>query len=58
MRAAVSLARLLSDQDRPSDAEALLQPDCDRFTEGFDTTDLKTASGLLEDSRAQTPDTR
>jgi hypothetical protein len=27
---------------------ALLQPAYDRFTEGFDTTDLKTAKALLE----------
>jgi predicted ATPase len=40
--AATSLARLLRDQGRSADALALLQPVYDRFTEGFDTADLKT----------------
>jgi predicted ATPase/DNA-binding winged helix-turn-helix (wHTH) protein len=49
LRAATSLARLLSDQDRPADARALLQPVYDRLTEGFATTDLKAAKALLDD---------
>jgi predicted ATPase len=48
LRAATSLARLLRDQGRSADALALLQPVYDRFTEGFDTTDLKVAKALLE----------
>jgi predicted ATPase/DNA-binding winged helix-turn-helix (wHTH) protein len=48
LRAATSLARLLRDQGGPADAMALLQPVYDRFTEGFDTTDLKTAKALLD----------
>jgi tetratricopeptide (TPR) repeat protein len=48
LRAATSLARLLRDQGRPVDAMALLQPVYDRFTEGFDTSDLKAAKALLE----------
>jgi predicted ATPase/DNA-binding winged helix-turn-helix (wHTH) protein len=48
LRAATSLARLLRDQGRSADALALLQPVYDRFTEGFDTTDLKTAKALLD----------
>ncbi|HEY2538183.1 MAG TPA: winged helix-turn-helix domain-containing protein [Stellaceae bacterium] len=48
LRAAMSLARLLHDQGRPADALALLQPVYDRFTEGFDTADLKTAKTLLD----------
>jgi predicted ATPase len=48
LRAAASLARLLRDQGRPADAMALLQPVYDRFTEGFDTADLKAAKVLLE----------
>jgi predicted ATPase len=48
LRAATSLARLLRDQGRSADAVALLQPVYDRFTEGFDTADLKTAKTLLE----------
>jgi predicted ATPase len=47
LRAATSLAQLLRDQGRPADAAALLQPVYDRFTEGFDTTDLKAAKALL-----------
>jgi predicted ATPase len=47
LRAATSLAWLLCDQDRSADALALLQPVYDRFTEGFDTADLKSAKALL-----------
>jgi predicted ATPase len=39
--ASTSLARLLGGQGRSADATALLQPVYDRFTEGFDTADLK-----------------
>jgi predicted ATPase len=48
LRAATSLARLLSDRGRSADATALLQPVYDRFTEGFATADLKAAKALLE----------
>jgi predicted ATPase len=48
LRAATSLARLRRDQGRSTDATALLQPVYDRFTEGFDTTDLKEARLLLD----------
>jgi predicted ATPase len=48
LRAATSLARLQRDQGRPADALALLQPVYDRFTEGFDTADLKDAKALLD----------
>jgi predicted ATPase/DNA-binding winged helix-turn-helix (wHTH) protein len=51
LRAATSLARLLGDQGRSADATALLQPIYDRFTEGFDTADLKTAKALLSSAR-------
>jgi predicted ATPase len=47
-RATTSLARLRCDQGRPTEAMALLQPVYDRFTEGFDTADLKTAKALLD----------
>jgi predicted ATPase len=46
--AAASLARLLRDQGRSADAVALLQPVYDRFTEGFETADLKAAKALLD----------
>jgi predicted ATPase/DNA-binding winged helix-turn-helix (wHTH) protein len=48
LRAATSLARLLRDQGRSADATALLRPVYDRFTEGFGTSDLKTAKALLD----------
>jgi tetratricopeptide (TPR) repeat protein len=47
LRAATSLARLLSDQGRSASATALLRPIYERFTEGFDTADLKKAKALL-----------
>jgi predicted ATPase/DNA-binding winged helix-turn-helix (wHTH) protein len=46
LRAATSLAGLL--RDRRADAMALLQPVYDRFTEGFNTADLKVAKALLD----------
>jgi predicted ATPase len=49
LRAAMSLARLLSDQGSSADATAFLQPVYDRFTEGFATADLKAAKALLDD---------
>jgi hypothetical protein len=48
LRVATSLARLLRDGARSADATALLQPVYDRFTEGFDTADLKAAKALLD----------
>jgi hypothetical protein len=47
-RAATSLARLQRDQGRSAEAKALLQPIYDRFTEGFETADLKAAKALLD----------
>jgi hypothetical protein len=47
LRAATSLARLLRDQGRSADAMSHLQPVYDRFTEGYDTADLKAAKTLL-----------
>jgi predicted ATPase/DNA-binding winged helix-turn-helix (wHTH) protein len=48
LRAATSLARLWYGQDRRAEALALLQPVYDRFTEGFDTADLKAAKALID----------
>jgi len=48
LRAATSLARLLQAQGRFADAMALLQPVYDRFTEGYDTADLRAAKALLD----------
>ena len=54
LRVATSLARLLRDHVRTADARAVLQSVYDRFTEGFDTADLREAKALLEvlDGRA------
>ena len=49
LRCATSLARLLSGQGRSADATALVRSVYDRFTEGFETGDLKTAKALLDD---------
>jgi hypothetical protein len=43
LRAATSLARCWSSQDRRDDAAALLAGVLERFTEGFDTTDVQRA---------------
>jgi predicted ATPase len=48
LRAATSLARLLRDQGHSTDAVALLQQVYNRFTEGFDSADLKVARALLD----------
>ena len=49
LRAAVSLTRLLSNSDRKAEACDLLRPVYGRFTEGFDTLDLKEAKALLDE---------
>ena len=46
-RAAMSLARLWRDQGKRDEARELLAPVYGRFTEGFDTVDLKEAKALL-----------
>jgi predicted ATPase len=48
LRAATSLGRLLRDQNRSIEAIALLEPIYNRFTEGFDTADLKAATALID----------
>ena len=52
LRAATSLARLWRDQDRTRAAREILAPVYDRFTEGFETTDLKAAKCLLDRLRS------
>jgi predicted ATPase/DNA-binding winged helix-turn-helix (wHTH) protein len=49
LRTATSLAHLRVRQDRGDEARRLLRPVYDRFTEGFDTPDLKTAKRLLDE---------
>jgi len=51
LRAATSLARLWRDQNRTRAAREILAPVYDRFTEGFETTDLKAAKSLLDGLR-------
>jgi class 3 adenylate cyclase/tetratricopeptide (TPR) repeat protein len=52
LRATMSLARLLSTQDRREEARAMLSEIYDWFTEGFDTVDLKNAKALLDELAA------
>jgi class 3 adenylate cyclase/predicted ATPase len=47
LRAVTSLARMLDEQGRHDEAQSLLAPVYDWFTEGFDTPDLKDAKALL-----------
>jgi predicted ATPase len=48
LRAALSLARLRVTQDQHNAAKQILTPIYDRFTEGFETADLRAARGLIE----------
>jgi predicted ATPase/DNA-binding winged helix-turn-helix (wHTH) protein len=48
LRAALSFARLRVRQDRQDDARQLLAPVYNRFTEGFETPDLRSASAILQ----------
>ena len=47
LRAATSLARLWRNKNRSRAAREILAPVYDRFTEGFETADLKAAKLLL-----------
>jgi len=49
LRAATSLARLWRGLGRPGDARAQLASVYGRFTEGFETADLRSAKQLLDD---------
>ena len=52
LRAAMSIARLWRDQDKPQQARELLAPVYGWFSEGFETRDLKEAKALLEELAA------
>jgi predicted ATPase len=52
LRAATSLARLWREQGKRDEARDLLTPIYGRFTEGFDTLDLKEAGSLLDELHA------
>ena len=47
LRTSTSLARLQHDQGRTAEARSLLQSVYDRFSEGFETGDLKAAKACL-----------
>ncbi|MGA2996249.1 AAA family ATPase [Bradyrhizobium sp.] len=49
LRAATNLGRLWRDQNRYSEAHNLVSKVYNRFTEGFDTSDLKDARALLDE---------
>ena len=49
LRAATSLARMWGKQGRGEEARQLLAPIYDRFTEGFETADLKAAKRCLDE---------
>jgi predicted ATPase len=51
LRTSVSLARLHHDRGRTAEARRLLRPVYDRFNEGFETADLKTAKVYLNSLR-------
>ena len=48
LRAALSLARLRTNQNRQDEANHILGPVYDQFTEGFEAADLRQAKSLLE----------
>jgi predicted ATPase/DNA-binding winged helix-turn-helix (wHTH) protein len=48
LRTSTSLARLQQDHGRAAEARSLLQSVYDRFSEGFETADLKTAKAYLD----------
>ncbi len=49
LRAALSLARMRTRQDRREEGKRILASAYDRFTEGFETADLLSARNLLEE---------
>lgn len=53
LRAAMSLTKLWRQNGRTAEAYELLGAVYDRFTEGFDTIDLRTAATLLNEFRAR-----
>jgi predicted ATPase len=51
LRAAISLAKLWHQNGKTAEAHDQLAAVYDRFTEGFDTADLKTARALMSELR-------
>ncbi len=58
LRTATSLARLRVAQGRPDEAGRVLAPIRDRFTEGFDTVDLRRATAMLGSLTAECGESR
>lgn len=52
LRAALSLGRLWRSRGRNHEAQQLVSATCDRFTEGFNTADLRDAVGFLRELEA------
>jgi predicted ATPase len=52
LRATMSLARLLAQQEKREEAGMMLSEIYNWFTEGFDTADLKEAKALLDELSA------
>jgi len=48
LRTVMSMARLYQNQDKQEQARSLLAQIYGRFTEGFDTADLREAKALLD----------
>jgi predicted ATPase len=55
LRATFSLAKMLASQDHAAQADAILAPVYQWFTEGFDTNDLVLAKTLLDRLRVEQP---
>ena len=49
LRSAMALGALLTNEERTEEAYAILAEVYDRFTEGHETRDLRTAKQLIED---------
>jgi predicted ATPase len=59
LRAVMSLARLFQSQHRCAEAHGLLEQIYGKFTEGFDTADLKEGKALLDElSKCDTDSTQ
>ena len=58
LSAAISLAELMRSQNRDGEAQAVLTPIYDRFTDGFSTKNLKRAKSILGETPSNGRDSR
>ena len=58
LSAAISLAELMRSQNRDGEAQAVLAPIYDRFTDGFSTKNLKRAKSILGETPSNGRDSR